>query len=197
MEDDPRTKTMLGHPLGQQSMEAPPAPPGGNPMRPLKRATRVLMCVAVVVGVAGLSGQTRDPRTGTWVLNVAKSTYKPGPPPKTQTVRVEPSGQGEHVRSEALNSNGTKVVTEYTAAYDGTDYPLKGSLVANTVMLKRIDSNTTERFDKKDGQLMLVYRRVVSPDGKVMTVTVQGVNAQGQQVNNTVVFEKRTAKPTL
>lgn len=166
-------------------------------MRPLKRATRVLMCVAVVVGVAGLSGQTRDPRTGTWVLNVAKSTYKPGPAPKSQTVRIEPSGQGEHVRSEALNSNGTKVVTEYTAAYDGTDYPLKGSLVANTVTLKRIDSNTTERFDKKDGQLMLVYRRVVSPDGKIMTVTVQGVNAQGQQVNNTVVFEKRTAKPTL
>jgi hypothetical protein len=164
----------------------------------LKRATRLLLCVIVVGGITTLTGQTRDPRTGTWVLNVAKSSYKPGPAPKSQTVRIEPSGQGEHVRSEALNTNGTRVVTEYTAAYDGTDYPLKGSLVANTVMLKRIDANTTERFDKKDGQVVLVYRRVVSPGGKTMTVTIQGVNAQGQQVNNVVVFEKKTtAKPTL
>ncbi len=167
-------------------------------MRPLKRATRLLLCVIVLGAIATLTGQTRDPRTGTWVLNVAKSTYKPGPAPKSQTVRIEPSGQGEHVRSEALNTNGTRVVTEYTAAYDGTDYPLKGSLVADTVMLKRVDANTTERFDKKDGQVMLVYRRVVSPDGKTMTVTIQGVNAQKQQVNNVVVFEKKTtSKPTL
>ena len=113
-------------------------------------------------------------------------------------MRVEPSGQGEHVRSEAMNANGTRVVTEYTAAFDGTDYPLKGSPVANTVVLKRIDARTTERFDKKDGHVMLVYRRVVSSDGRTMTVNVNGVNAQGQQVNNVVVFERQTPKtPTF
>ncbi len=166
-------------------------------MRLLKHATRPLLCVFVLGGIATPTGQTRDPRTGTWILNLSKSTYKPGPAPKSQTVSIEPSGQGERVKSEALNTNGTRVVTEYTAAYDGTDYPLKGSPVANTVMIKRIDANTTERFDKKDGHVMLVYRRVVSADGKTMTVNVQGVNAQGQQVNNVVVFEKKTAKPTL
>lgn len=160
------------------------------------RATRLLVSAVVLsAGVGGVAGQARDPRTGTWILNVAKSTYKPGPPPKRQTVRIEPSGQGEHVRSDALNANGTRVVVDYTAAYDGTDYPLKGSPVANTVALKRIDAYTTERFDKKDGHVMLVYRRVVSQDGKTMTVTVNGVNAQRQQVSNTVVFEKQTPKP--
>jgi hypothetical protein len=140
------------------------------------------------------TAQTRDPRTGTWQLNVTKSTYKPGPAPKSQIVRIEPSGQGEHVRSEALNTNGTRVVTEYTAAFDGIDYPLTGSPVANTVSLKRIDARTTERVDKKDGQVMLVYKRVVSTDGKTMTVTVNGVNAQAQQVSNVVVFERVQAK---
>ena len=159
-------------------------------------AARLLICGAVFIAGAGsLYAQARDPRTGTWQLNVAKSTYKPGPAPKSQTVRIEPSGQGERVRSEAINTNGTKVVTEYTAAFDGTDYPLKGSPVANTVSLKRIDPRTTERVDKKDGHIVLVYKRVVSEDGKTMSVTINGVNAQGQQVSNVVVFERLQPKP--
>ena len=159
------------------------------------RASHAVTCFLVLGTVLlTLSAQGRDPRTGVWKLNLAKSTYKPGPPPTSQTVRIEPSGQGEHVRSEALNPNGTRVVMEYTAAFDGTDYPLKGSPVADTVTLKRIDANTTERFDKKGGHVMLVYRRVVSPDGKTMTVTVNGVNAQRQQVSNIVVFEKQQPK---
>lgn len=159
-------------------------------------AARLLICGAVFIAGAGsLYAQTRDPRTGNWQLNVAKSSYKPGPAPKSQTLRVEPSGQGERVRSEAINPNGTRVVTEYTAAFDGTDYPLKGSPVANTVSLKRIDARTTERIDKKDGHIVLVYKRVVSDDGKTMTVTVNGVNAQGQQVSNVVVFERLQSKP--
>jgi hypothetical protein len=174
-------------------------------MHPSNRVACVLFCGAALTVCAGLAygqakptqakpevktTQARDPRTGTWQLNVTKSTYKPGPPPKSQIVRIEPSGQGERVRSDALNTNGTRVVTEYTAAFDGTDYPLTGSLVANSVSLKRIDARTTERVDKKDGHVMLVYKRVVSPDGKTMTVTVNGVNAQGQQVSNVVVFER-------
>ena len=180
-------------------------------MHPANFVACVLFCGAILTAEAGpvsaqakpaqakpgeaKAAQARDPRTGTWTLNLAKSTYKPGPAPKSQTVRIEPSGQGEHVRSEAMNTNGTRVVTEYTAAFDGTDYPLKGSPVANTVTLKRIDERTTERVDKKDGQVMLVYKRSVSPDGKTMTVTVNGVNAQGQQVSNVVVFDRLLPKP--
>jgi hypothetical protein len=187
---------MLGHILGQHSIDAHPAPVRRTSMPSFNFVRRVLTCGVVLgMGAAALVAQTRDPRTGTWVLNVAKSTYKPGPAPKSQTVTIQPSGQGEHVRSEARNINGTRVVTEYTAAYDGTDYPIKGSPVANTVSLKRIDARTTERFDKKDGHVMLVYRRVVSEDGKTMTVTINGVNAQRQQVSNVVVFEKQAAKP--
>jgi hypothetical protein len=33
-------------------------------------------------------------------------------------------------------------------------------------------------------------RRVVSKDGKTMTVTTKGTNAQGQAVNNVAVFAK-------
>ena len=35
-----------------------------------------------------------DPSVGTWVLNVAKSKYDPGPPPKSSTVTIVAAGQG-------------------------------------------------------------------------------------------------------
>ena len=164
-------------------------------MRSVVFAPRTLASGAVLAAMLVTpAAQGRDPRTGTWRLNTQKSIYKPGPPPRSVTVRIEPSGQGEHVRSEAVDATGTRTVTEYVAAYDGTDYPLKGSPLANTVLLKRVDAYTTERFDKKDGHVMLVYRRVVSPDGRLMTVTINGVDVRGRQVSNTLIFEKQTAK---
>jgi hypothetical protein len=57
--------------------------------------------------------------------------------------------------------------------------------------LKRIDRRTTDRTDKKAGSVAQTLNRVVSQDGKTMTVTVKGKNAQGQDVNNTLMFEKQ------
>jgi hypothetical protein len=152
---------------------------------------------AVVLGVVfgadivHLSAQGGDPRIGTWKLNVAKSKYSPGPPPQSQTLKVEPSGQGEKVTSEVVNADGTSTTTQYTANFDGKEYPLTGSPIANMVSLKRIDARTTERTDKKSGTVAQTIRRVVSADGKTMNVTVKGKNAQGQEVSNAVVFEKQ------
>ena len=153
--------------------------------------------VAVVLGVVlgadimDLSAQGGDPRIGTWKLNVAKSKYSPGPPPQSQTLKVEASGKGEKVTSEVVNADGTNTTTQYTANFDGKDSPLTGSPIADMVSLKRIDARTTERTDKKGGTVAQTIKRVVSADGKTMNVTVKGKNAQGQAVSNVVVFEKQ------
>jgi len=152
--------------------------------------------VLVVGGVLGvdivnLSAQAGDPRMGTWKLNVAKSKYSPGPAPRSVTLKVEPSGQGEKVTAEFVNADGTRTTSQYTANFDGKDRPLTGSAVADTVSLKRIDARTTDRTDKKGGKVVQTLKRVVSQNGKTMTVTVKGTNAQGQAVNNVVVFDKQ------
>jgi hypothetical protein len=145
----------------------------------------VILCAAI----AGLSAQATNPRTGSWKLNVAKSKYSPGPAPKSQTLKIEAAGQGEKVTSEITTATGTRVIT-YTANYDGKDYPLTGSETADTVSLKQISARTSERTDKKGGKVMQTYRRVVSQDGKTMTVTIKGTNAQGQAMSNVAIFEK-------
>ena len=149
--------------------------------------------VALVAGIALLSAQgmkEANPRVGSWTLNVAKSKYSPGPAPASQTLKIEAVGDGERVTSESTSATGAKTMSVYTASYDGKPYPIKGSATADTVSLKRIDSHTSERTDSKGGKVVQTFTRVVSKDGKTMTVTIKGTNAQGQPMHNVVVFER-------
>jgi hypothetical protein len=146
--------------------------------------------VILVAAVAVVSAQGANPRIGTWHLNVAKSTFSPGPAPKSQVLTIEAAGAGEKVTSESVLATDAKTVSVYTANYDGKPYPITGSETADTVTLKRVDANTSERTDSKAGKAVQTLIRVVSKDGKTMTVTIKGTNAQGQAVNNVVVFEK-------
>ena len=154
-------------------------------------ARRAVLILVVSGAVTTLAAQAPDPRVGTWTLNVAKSKYDPGPAPTSQTLTVEATGQGERILSDAVNADGTHTTTQYSANFDGKDYPLTGSPIADSVALKRIDAHSTERADKKGGKVVQTFRRVVSKDGKTMTVTVTGTNVKGQAVNNVIVFEKR------
>ena len=155
----------------------------------------VVLAIGVVlgIGVVDLSAQMNDPRIGTWKLNVAQSKYSPGPAPQSLMLKVEAAaGQGEKTTSDFVNADGTRTTTQYTANFDGKASPLTGSQFgADMVSLKRIDVRTTERTDKKGDKVVQVLTRVVSQDGKTMTVTTKGINTQGQAVSNVGVFEKQ------
>ena len=151
----------------------------------------VTLGVVLGAGLVRVSAQASDARMGTWKLNVAKSKYSPGPAPQSVTMKVEASGQGEKSTTEGVNAAGAATKTEYTAHYDGKDYPMTGSQNADTVSLKRIDARTMERTDKKGDKVVLTSTRVVSEDGKTMTVTTKGTNAQGQAVDNVTIWEKQ------
>ena len=138
-----------------------------------------------------LSAQAADPLVGTWKLNVAKSTYSPGPAPKSLTAKIEAAGKGEKVTADGVRGDDTPIQVVYTAQYDGKDHPITGSPMADTVSLKRLDANTTERTDKKAGKVVQTLTRKLSSDGKTMTVTIKGTDAEGRPINNLAVLEKQ------
>jgi hypothetical protein len=132
-----------------------------------------------------------DPFVGTWVLNVAKSKYVPGPAPKDQTVIYEAAGQGVKVTAKGTDGTGKPTTTTYTANYDGKDYPVTGNPDWDMTSLKRVDPNTAEFTRKRAGKVVQTGTNVVSKDGKTRTTTTTGVNAQGQKINNVAVYEKK------
>ena len=134
--------------------------------------------------------QDSDPGIGTWKLNLAKSKYKPGPPPQSLVVKFEPAGKGVKTTSEFVNAQGEKTSSVYTAYYDGKDYPITGSKIVDTVALKKLGGGKIERVDKKGGKLVQTFVRSVSADGKTMTITHKGTNPKGESFDNVLVLEK-------
>jgi hypothetical protein len=138
-----------------------------------------------------------DMLPGTWKLNVSKSKFSPGPPPQSNTVKIESTGGGIKLVADGVDSQGRKTHNEYTATLDGKDSPMKPMLdgkpnpnAADTISWKKIDDYTYEVTNKFKGKMLTMARHVISKDGKTRTVTTTGTNAQGQTVNTTTVFEK-------
>jgi hypothetical protein len=146
----------------------------------------------LVVGLATTApAQAPDPAAGTWTLNLAKSKFSPGPPPKSQTLKYEALDGGVKLSVEGVNAEGQSVRSGYTAKFDGNEYPVTGNPNADTISLKRIDSHSFEARWKKDGKPTLTIRTTISKDGKTRTSVQSGKNAQGQEVSNTIVYDKQ------
>ncbi len=158
-------------------------------MRSLACASLVVV-LAVAVMSPGGSAQAADPFMGTWRLNVAKSTFSPGPAPKSGSVTFTAAGAGFTAAIGGVGMKDEKTQWGYTGNYDGKDYPLKGNPDGDMISVRRINANTVETTVKRAGKPTVINTRTVSADGKTMTVTTKGTNAQGQTVHNVQLFEK-------
>ena len=165
-------------------------------MRDFSLSVGIVGFVAMLFGgltatqVEALRAQT-DPHVGTWVLNVAKSKYTPGPLPKEQTSVYSAAGQGLKVSTKGVGADGKPTTTEFTAMFDGKDHAVTGNPDWDSTSMKRVDSHTIEFTRKKGGKVVQTATSVVSKDGKTRTITTTGTNAQGQKVNNVGVYEKK------
>ena len=129
---------------------------------------------------------------GTWTLNVAKSKYDPGPAPKSQTTILEPVADGAtKERGDRVNADGSRTQWEWTAKFDGKDYPVKGDPDRDTVSLKKIDDNMIEVTNKKDGKVTNTMKIVVAKDGKSRTNEASFTNGKGVKFHNIMFFDRK------
>jgi hypothetical protein len=79
---------------------------------------------------------------------------------------------------------------EFTVIRDGKDYPYKQPQ-ADMISLTSVDATTTKFVLKKEGKEVGTGTRVISKDGKTMTLSGKGTDAAGKPVESTLVFDKR------
>src|SRR6187399_642683 len=131
-----------------------------------------------------------DQFTGTWVLNVGKSSYSPGKPPMSQTTKLETLKDGIREVVDRVNADGTTTHWDFTAKFDGKDYPIMGDPDRDMASVKKVDEYTLEVVNKKAGKVTTSMILLVSKDGKSRTNTVSGKNAAGVAINNSLFFDK-------
>ena len=160
-------------------------------MRSLIRTIVVGTALAGLMPPSGLTAQTTDPFVGTWKLNLAKSTFSPGPAPKSITVTIAKAVAGFKLTAMGVGADGTAINSEYTATTDGKDAPVTGSADYDMVSVSQLDPMTRHTVRKKGGKEVQTVHTVVSKNGKHYTSTTTGTNAQGQKINNVAVFDKQ------
>jgi hypothetical protein len=154
---------------------------------------RRLACGTLAAVLAGTTVAAQAPQgaenplLGTWTLVVEKSRYNPGPPPQSQTRTYEAQPRGVKTTIRTVLVDGQTTVVSYTANYDSIEYRVTGSSTADAIALTSVDANTAEAKLMHAGRLVGLARRVVSPDGQTMTITLRDVRGD---VQNVAVYRK-------
>ena len=147
----------------------------------------------LVVTVAAVAAAQIEARVGTWELNLAQSTFSPGPPPRKQTLTFQAAGPQWVALLQGIDASGKPInpdMNNLAISFDGKDHPT-ANVDYDTTAWKRVSASTYEVIRKRAGKIVLTSTNVLSKDGRIMTITTKGINAAGQPINNLRVYDKQ------
>ncbi len=142
----------------------------------------------VLAGQASPTSSTpQDLALGRWRLIVAKSKYIPGPAPTSEVRTYERRPDGLHATVSRVFPGGRKESITYGANMDSVN-PVSGAPEYDTVKLRRINEYESEAVLAHADVIFGIARRVVSRDGKTLTITFK--RDTQPPVYNIAVYEK-------
>jgi hypothetical protein len=152
----------------------------------------MMILLPVLLALSGWLQQpppSEPPIAGVWKLNPEKSGMRGVPADYVESRQYSMRADGYLV---GLLINGTPRggyhYLQFVAKSDGKDYPeysdaIVGELIAagrptpRTYAETKIDDYTTEWTDKVDGRITAHGRKIVSPDRKTLTITIEESSA--------------------
>jgi hypothetical protein len=149
----------------------------------------VVLLLATALPTSGFAQSS--PLIGTWKLNLSKSKYSPGPPPRSGILTYTQDGQNIKNTAQAIDAQGNPTTIVFMHIYDGQSHPTTGSPLFDASAYARLDPNTYIFTRSKAGKLVGVGTAVVSQDGKTWTVTQTGPDANGRPANSVATYDKQ------
>jgi hypothetical protein len=152
------------------------------------------LALAALAIATTLSALVVDNSIGTWKANVTASKYTPAPwPVKSLTVVREAAPGGVRVTNTGERTDGTPIASTYTAMYDGTSTAVTGKgSPYDSIAIKQVDPNTfTYEAKSTTSKYHATGQTVISSDGKTMTTTATGTDADGNPMTLTLVYDKQ------
>lgn len=144
--------------------------------------------------------ETADPFVGTWVLNLAKSTYENQPTPKSgmRTYDYERDGL-TLVTVHTVTATGQTTFVHYLFTLDGKEYEEMsrggggrgGTRTPTYVSATKVNDRAINVVFKSGGKVTISHEWTVSDDGKTFTAKRTATNAQGERVYSVQVYDKQ------
>jgi hypothetical protein len=149
-----------------------------------------LFAGTILIACAGVAFAT-DAAVGTWNLNLAKSTFSPGPAPKSQTRIYAETAQGIALTVKTTMADGKESTTTLSFKDDGKSYPVSGNPDFDMVSVTRVDALTVHSTQTKAGAAVGTGVRTVSKDGKTLTFKQKGTHANGAKYDDVSVYDRQ------
>ena len=146
------------------------------------------IAIALLLAAAPVAAQgpapSQPPIAGTWKLNPEKSGVQVPPDHvEIRQYRLRPDGYLVGLLFTG-NARGLRYL-QFTAKSDGKDYPehsdqivadmiAAGTPTPRTYAETKIDEYTTAWIDKVNGKITAQGKKIVSKDGRTLTITVDG-----------------------
>ena len=158
-----------------------------------RRATLLLLGVTLTgLSVSPpLALAQSDPFLAVWQLNLAKSKYNPGPPPKSQTWYFY---EDEGIRKNSqvtIRADGAPAAAVFTHIYDDQPRSVPGAQGYDASAYARVDARTIRARYLLAGKVLQTATMSISQDGKTLTYTATGVDANGRPVDILRVYDKQ------
>ena len=175
----------------------------------MKHRNVIVALVALFVAAAAVpavEGQAAEhPILGVWSLDTDASSYSPGTGPMGQRRRFWTDDEGfVYVNRITVAPNGTPNFAITRMKFDGRDYPVWSMAAITTFMADGPRPSGTASFEMVGERTLRLTQRnadgevgplgpnmwEVSADGRTLTVTTSGTNADGVQVNNVEIYRR-------
>lgn len=144
-----------------------------------------LLILVVVPGLA----QAQASFNGTWELDRFKSVYEPaGTQPQRRVLTLEMKGDDIVSRAQTWRGDAVNEVI-INAKLDGKDHPVPNQPA--TVSFKRSNPTTIVRTASISGKLSETQTWALSADGKVLTITSEGTDAQGTPIKSKQHYDRK------
>lgn len=145
------------------------------------------MLAAVLLAGPALAA---DPIVGTWKLDIAKSKFSAGTA-LTGGTRVYKEANGLYTLDQKLRGADGKETSNSAQYRDGQEVKQAAGAAVGATLAKKIDANTWDFDLKKDGKVIGQVHRVVSADGKTLTIHNTGMQLSGVTGDETLVFDRQ------
>jgi hypothetical protein len=125
---------------------------------------------------------------GTWIANVEQSRRDPNHQFSRATMHFEVAGDLVTLTYRGVNASGRHEQGRQTIQADSHEHAVPEA--SGIVTISTLDVRELKSVGLKDGTEIGRARYEVSEDGRTMTATMSGIDANGKTFEQTIVFDR-------